>query len=117
MTTAVREKLPAEGGVQATVYGAATTSAPICDCAPPEGVTKNATLLTVAPGLAVGLAVTVTGDPTVAELLFAGVVRETVGAATTVAEIALEVTDAPVESKTRAVSDTLPVVVGVHEIE
>jgi len=31
VTTAVREKLPAEGGVQATVYGAATTSAPICD--------------------------------------------------------------------------------------
>ena len=60
---------------------------------------------------------TVTGDPTVAELLFAGAVRETVGAATTVAETALEVTEAPLESRTRAVSETLPVVVGVHEME
>ena len=60
---------------------------------------------------------TVTGEPTVAELPFAGVARETEGAATTVAETGEEVTEAPLESRTRAVSDTLPVVVGVHEIE
>ena len=58
-----------------------------------------------------------TGEPTVAELPFAGVVRETVGAATTVAETAEEVTEAPLESRTRAVSETLPVVAGVQEIE
>ncbi|MCE2862541.1 MAG: hypothetical protein LW690_08825 [Opitutaceae bacterium] len=59
---------------------------------------------------------TVTGDPTVAELLLAGVVRETVGAATTVAATAGEVATEPFESSTRAVRETLPVVVGVQLI-
>ena len=77
---------------------------------------ENATLVTVAPGLGVGLAVTVTAEPTVAELLLDGAVRETVGPATTVAETAADVAEDPLESSTRAVSDTLPVEVGVHEI-
>lgn len=109
-TVAVSEKAPAEGGVQATEYGA-TSTVPIA-----VPLAEKETLVTVAPGLGVGLAVTVTGEPTVAELLFDGAVSETVGPETTVAETAEEVTDVPFESRTRAVSETFPVAVGVHEM-
>lgn len=47
----------------------------------PPIVAENATEVTVAPRLAVGLAVTVTGEPTVAELLLAGAERTTDGTA------------------------------------
>jgi len=111
VTVAVSENAPAEGGVQATVYGGVSTV--------PMGApfAEKATLVTVAPGLGTALAVTVTGVPTVPELLLAGADRETVGAETTVTEIAAEVTEDPLESKIRAVRETFPVVVGVHEIE
>ena len=80
--------------------------------------TKNATLATVAGALALAEAESVTVALPVRLALAAGAVIETDSPeAATVTLTAVEVTTAPFESVTRAVSEAAPVAVGVHVTE
>lgn len=76
---------------------------------------RKSTRPTVAPLVAVAVAVTLTDTPRGRVSPAAGAVIETVGTVlATVAETANEVTTAEFESVTRAVSETAPVAVGVQ---
>lgn len=88
------------------------TGTPIC-----TPLAKKVTEVTVLPRLAAGEAVTVTGVPTVALELFAGVVRETEVAVLAVTVTAEEVTVLLSESITRAVIEKLPEVEGTQVTE
>ena len=76
---------------------------------------RKSTRLTVAPPLPAAVAVRVALVPRAIAVPLVGLVIATVGtAAATVTETADEVTVVPLESVTRAVSETVPVLVGVQ---
>lgn len=78
---------------------------------------KKVTEVTVLPRLAAGEAVTLTAVPTVAVELLAGAVRETEVAVFAVTDTTAEVTELLKESITRAVTEKLPEVLGIHVTE
>ena len=109
VTRAVSAVMPVAVGVQLIVYGAEST---VPMTVVPE---RKSTRLTTAPPLADALAVTVAEVPRGIEAPFVGVVIATVGTeVATVTATAVEVIAALLESVTRAVSETLPVAVGVQ---
>lgn len=77
---------------------------------------KNSTFDIVAGATGVAVAVSTVLDPKTMVLEAAGAVRATVGPVTLTLLVG-EVDVAPFESVTRAVRATIPVVVGVHEVE
>ena len=106
--------VPPTVGVHAIEYGAVVTGAPM-----ETPLAKNATELIVAPVLAVAVAVTVTAVPTVAVALLTGALMATAvtAAAAAVTLTAPEVTTAPLESVTRAVSAKLAAEGGIQVVE
>lgn len=109
---AVKVTAPATAGVQAIVYGAVVTGAPMA-----TPFSKKSTRVIVAPAIGAAEAVSVTGVPTVAVELLAGAVRDTDVATTAVTVTKDDVRVLLAVSITLAVRLKFPAVVGVQETE